>query len=114
MKMAREIDKQWDVMSFVEKRKKEGTKYRITLYKNGRWACSCPHWKFRCNPHPEKWGKFCKHIKWIMQENIPLVDGVIDKDDLASIIAIKRPEYVQIVQLTEIDGVLVSGRVMAV
>lgn len=35
-----------------------GATYDITIYVDGRWTCSCPHWIHRC----KRLGKDCKHI----------------------------------------------------
>ncbi len=45
------ITKQWAISSYTDPHKQ----YKVTLYKNRSWACSCPHWVYR--------KATCKHIR---------------------------------------------------
>jgi len=46
---------QWTMPSESDPRKE----YTVTLYSDGTWKCSCPHWIFRL----QKTGEDCKHIR---------------------------------------------------
>lgn len=49
--------RQWKVPS------SDGAKtYLVSQGTGDSWACSCPHWKYRCNGS----GEVCKHIEAVM------------------------------------------------
>jgi hypothetical protein len=52
MARGKQID-QWEVPSSSDPNKI----YKVTLYEDGSYACSCPHWIYR--------RKECKHIKQV-------------------------------------------------
>jgi len=45
------ILQEWQVASLSDPYKR----YTVTLYEDGTWACSCPHWIYR--------RAYCKHIR---------------------------------------------------
>lgn len=61
--MAKEPEMQrFEIKSFDEIRREEGTVYIVTQYLSG-WKCSCPNWKFV----RQKNGENCKHIVHCMK-----------------------------------------------
>jgi predicted nucleic acid-binding Zn finger protein len=44
---------------------KGSTRYKVTEYEDGKWACDCPHFLFRLR----KSGTACKHIDLIKKAN---------------------------------------------
>lgn len=49
--------RQWNVPS-----SKGDKDYTVSVGINNNWACSCPHWKYRCNGTSD----VCKHIEAVM------------------------------------------------
>ncbi len=60
-KMQERVELEGDVANqwFIESYSDPNKRYKVTLYPNGRWACTCPHHVFR--------GAICKHINQIMR-----------------------------------------------
>lgn len=74
--MSRKIKKQWDLPSQSDPKKT----YKVTLYEDGSYACSCPHWIYR--------KKECKHIRQCKEgeQQVTLIEGELKTTNIDSLL----------------------------